>query len=64
MIAIAALTAATSSAADALRLDKGRIRPGSDADLLLVNGDPTTDIATLAAPAAVYLAGHDVTAGA
>jgi len=62
--AIAALTAGTSSAADALRLDKGRIRPGADADLLLVDGDPTTDIATLAAPAAVYLAGQDVTAGA
>jgi imidazolonepropionase-like amidohydrolase len=62
--AVAALTAATSAAADALRLDKGRIRPGADADLLLVQGDPTRDIATLAAPAAVYLGGQDVTAGA
>lgn len=58
---IAALTAGTSSAADALRVQKGRIRPGADADLLVVRGDPTADIATLATPTAVYLAGQDVT---
>ncbi|TDW19129.1 amidohydrolase family protein [Kribbella kalugense] len=56
--AIAALIAGTSAAADALRVQKGRIRPGADADLLVVQGDPTDDIATLATPTAVYLAGH------
>lgn len=61
--ATAALVAGTSSAADALRVDKGRIRPGADADLLVVPGDPTSDITTLASPAAVYLAGQDVTPG-
>ncbi|WP_432887417.1 amidohydrolase family protein [Kribbella sp. CA-245084] len=58
---IAALTAGTSSAADALRVQKGRIRTGADADLLVVPGNPTEDITTLATPTAVYLAGQDVT---
>ncbi|MFC6160968.1 metal-dependent hydrolase family protein [Kribbella jiaozuonensis] len=58
---IAALTAGTSAAADALRVEKGRIRAGADADLLVVAGDPTEDITTLAAPTAVYLGGEDVT---
>ncbi|MEU4290518.1 amidohydrolase family protein [Kribbella sp. NPDC026596] len=55
---IAALTSATSTAADVLGLGdrKGRIRPGADADLLLVNGDPADDITTLAHPVAVYQA--------
>ncbi|GAA3098033.1 imidazolonepropionase-like amidohydrolase [Kribbella aluminosa] len=61
--ATAALITGTSSAADALHVPKGRIRPGADADLLVVPGDPTTDISTLAAPTAVYLAGQDVTPG-
>ena len=40
-----ALIAATASAADAYRLpDRGRIAPGMRADLLLVDGDPTSDI--------------------
>ena len=40
-----ALKAATSSAASALRMTgRGRIAPGAPADLLLVKGDPTTDI--------------------
>jgi imidazolonepropionase-like amidohydrolase len=58
--ATAALTAATSAAADACRLTgrKGRIRPGHDADLLLVAGDPALDITTLLHPQAVYLAGQ------
>jgi imidazolonepropionase-like amidohydrolase len=58
--AVAALSAATSTAADVLDVRKGRIRPGADADLLLVDGDPTEDITTLASPVAVYLAGHEV----
>ncbi|TDW70401.1 imidazolonepropionase-like amidohydrolase [Kribbella pratensis] len=61
---VAALTAGTSTAADALRVRKGRIRPGADADLLVVPGNPTEDITTLATPTAVYLAGEDVTPGA
>ena len=40
-----ALAAATSAPARAFRLtDRGRIRPGLRADLVLVEGDPTTDI--------------------
>ena len=40
-----ALAGATSVAADAFGLDdRGRIAPGLRADLLLVDGDPTTDI--------------------
>lgn len=39
------LTAATASPAEAFRLsDRGRILPGRRADLLLVRGDPTTDV--------------------
>ncbi|MEW9552482.1 amidohydrolase family protein [Nonomuraea sp. NPDC050783] len=61
--ATAALTAATSVAADVCGLGerKGRIRPGYDADLLEVEGDPTRDITTLARPRAVHLAGRLVT---
>ena len=40
-----ALVAATSAPAQAFRLtDRGRIRPGMRADLILVDGDPTQDI--------------------
>lgn len=40
-----ALAGATSAAADAFDLqDRGRIAPGLRADLVLVEGDPTTDI--------------------
>jgi imidazolonepropionase-like amidohydrolase len=39
------LTAATASPAEAFRLsDRGRVLPGRRADLLLVRGDPTTDL--------------------
>ena len=56
-----ALTTATAVAADTLGLGarKGRIRPGADADLLLVDGDPTKDITALASPVAVYLGGRE-----
>jgi imidazolonepropionase-like amidohydrolase len=39
-----ALTAATSTPSDTFGLSRGRIAPGQPADLLLVDGDPTTDI--------------------
>jgi imidazolonepropionase-like amidohydrolase len=39
------LAAATANAADAFRLqDRGRIVPGRRADMLLVRGDPTSDV--------------------
>jgi imidazolonepropionase-like amidohydrolase len=42
---VQALTAATSAAARAFRLeDRGRIAPRMRADLVLVEGDPTRDI--------------------
>jgi imidazolonepropionase-like amidohydrolase len=42
---VEALKAATSAPADVFRLqDRGRIAPGQRADLVLVEGDPTTDI--------------------
>lgn len=47
--ATAALASATSAAADACGLTSrtGRLRAGLDADLLLVNGDPVTDITAI-----------------
>ena len=45
MTPLQALAAATSAPARAFRLtDRGCIRPGMRADLLLVEGDPTQDI--------------------
>jgi imidazolonepropionase-like amidohydrolase len=37
---------------------KGRLRPGLDADLLVVDGDPLTDIAALERVIAVMIGGH------
>ena len=47
--AVAALASATGLAADACGLAgrTGRLRPGLDADLILVAGDPTSDVAAL-----------------
>jgi len=43
---VEALTAVTSAPAQSFRLrDRGKVKPGFLADLLLVEGDPTTDIA-------------------
>ncbi|WP_020390282.1 amidohydrolase family protein [Kribbella catacumbae] len=57
----AALTTATAQAAATLNLPtKGRLAPGSDADLLVVLGDPTTDITALRTPQAVYLRGSRI----
>jgi imidazolonepropionase-like amidohydrolase len=45
LTSVQALAAATSVPAERFRLtDRGRIAPGMRADLLLVDGDPTTDI--------------------
>src|SRR5699024_9997200 len=53
-----AIRAATSAAADALGLrDRGRVVEGARADLLLVDGDPLTDLDALRSPAEVWLAG-------
>lgn len=44
---VEALRAATSAPVAALKLpDRGRIAPNAPADLVLVNGDPTQDIAS------------------
>jgi imidazolonepropionase-like amidohydrolase len=56
--AVDALTAATSAAAEALGVRKGRIRPGYAADLLVVSGDPARDITALSDVAGVFLAGE------
>lgn len=46
---LAAMQAATSVGADLLRLEtRGRLKPGHVADMLLVKGDPTADIAVAA----------------
>jgi imidazolonepropionase-like amidohydrolase len=54
-----ALLTATSLPATTLNLPhKGRIHPGSDADLVIVAGNPTTDITALREPHAIYLQGE------
>ncbi|HEY2794941.1 MAG TPA: amidohydrolase family protein [Micromonosporaceae bacterium] len=58
---IEALDGATSRAADTFGLsDRGRIAAGLRADLLLVDGDPTTDIAATRAISGVWIAGDMV----
>ncbi|MGI8771847.1 MAG: amidohydrolase family protein [Acidobacteriaceae bacterium] len=55
---IQALTAATAAPAKAFRLDdRGQIAVGQRADLLLVEGDPTTDIAQTRQIVSVWKAG-------
>jgi imidazolonepropionase-like amidohydrolase len=60
MSTVAALASATSLAAAACGLgdQKGRLRVGYDADLLVVDGEPVADIGALAQPAAVFAGGH------
>ena len=54
----AALRAATAAPADAFGLsDRGRVAPGLRADLLLVRGDPTTDVAAAREIVHVWKAG-------
>lgn len=56
-----ALVAATSAAADAFSLDdRGRIAPGLRADLLLVEGDPTTNIRATRAIRRVWKGGVEI----
>lgn len=56
-----ALVAATSAPATAFHLaDRGRIAPGLQADLLLVNGDPTADIKATRDILAIWKAGASV----
>lgn len=56
-----ALAAATSRAADAFTLtDRGRIKPGLRADLLLVEGNPLEDIRAVSRIRGVWKAGHPV----
>ena len=53
------LRAATSVPATVFGLtDRGRIAPGQRADLLLVDGDPTTDITNLRAITAIWKNGY------
>jgi len=61
-----AITAGTSTAAQVCGLGdrKGRVRPGYDADLLAVDGDPLTDLAALLRPVAVLVAGRPVVSAA
>ena len=57
----AALAAATSAPARVFRLeDRGRIAAGLRADLVLVDGDPTTDISALRAIHTVWKNGHEI----
>ena len=57
-----ALIAATSAPADAFRLvDRGRIRPGLRADLVLVGGDPSRDIRATRNIVAVWKRGEHAT---
>jgi imidazolonepropionase-like amidohydrolase len=57
-----ALASATSAPAQAFHLgDRGRIQPGLRADLLLVEGDPTTNIAATRNIVAVWKKGIPVT---
>ena len=60
-----ALSSATAAAAGhcGLAARKGRLRPGLDADLLLVDGDPLTDITALERIRAVIVGGRWIVGG-
>ena len=58
-----ALATVTSLAAEAAGVDdrKGFVRPGMDADLLVIHGDPAADITALRAVRAVFRSGKQIT---
>ena len=58
------LRSATSNAARALGLDKqtGALLPGFAADILLVDGNPLTDLAALTSPVGVWTKGRNILA--
>jgi imidazolonepropionase-like amidohydrolase len=60
----ATLRAATSEAARALGLEgiTGRLAPGFEADVLIVDGDPLTDLAALSRPVGVWARGRAIRA--
>ncbi len=60
MTPIEAIHAATGRAAMAARIDSevGTVELGKVADLLAIDGDPSTDLSTLSKPAMVLQAGH------
>lgn len=62
---VEALGSATSAAAEACGVGdrKGRLAPGFDADVLVVAGDPSTDVRVLQRVVAVYRAGRRVVGG-
>ena len=62
MTAIQAITAATQAAARTMDMEDriGSIQPGKQADLLVVDGDPTTDISALSRVRLVMLAGRTI----
>jgi imidazolonepropionase-like amidohydrolase len=61
MEVLAAVRAATAEAADLLgEPDRGVLREGAHADVLVVGGDVTADVAALGRPAAVFQAGRQV----
>jgi imidazolonepropionase-like amidohydrolase len=58
---VATLRSATANVADAFELtDRGRIKPGLRADLVLVRGDPTTDIMVTRDILGVWRQGNEV----
>ena len=58
---LGAIASATSRSAEALHLDDfGRVQPGKVADLLVVAGDPGSDLGTLAHPGIVVQGGRFV----
>ncbi|MGI5228847.1 amidohydrolase family protein [Actinoallomurus sp. CA-142502] len=61
---VEALTAATRRTADRFGLtDRGRIEPGASADLVLVDGDPTSQLSSTLNTRAVWRRGHRLAPG-
>lgn|SRR5690625_1562103 len=58
-----ALVAATTAPAELFGLDRGRLRVGAPADLLLVDGDPTRDITATSTLVRIWCNGREMNAG-